>query len=153
MADNKMKKVDIYTDGACSGNPGVGGWAAVLLYNGKRKEISGAEADTTNNRMELTAIIQGLKALNQPCTVRLFSDSAYSVNAITNDWLNQWIVNGWKTAGKDPVKNVDLWKELLKLMRIHDITFIKVKGHANNELNNRCDELARAAIKNSGLSN
>ncbi len=142
-----MKKVDIYTDGACSGNPGVGGWAAVLLYNGKRKEISGAEADTTNNRMELTAIIQGLKALNQPCIVRIFSDSAYSVNAIKNDWLDQWIANGWKTARKDPVKNVDLWKDLLKLMNIHDITFIKVKGHADNELNNRCDELARAAIK------
>ena len=141
------KAVEIYTDGACSGNPGMGGWAAVLLYNGHRKEISGAQASTTNNRMELTAIIEGLKMLKEPCKVTVYSDSAYSVEPFLKNWISGWIARGWRTASKDEVKNVDLWQELLSLKQIHDVTFVKVKGHADNELNNRCDQLARAAIK------
>lgn len=143
---NKMN-VEIYTDGACSGNPGLGGWAAVLLYGKHRKEISGAQQDTTNNRMELTAIIEGLKALKKSCKVTLYSDSAYSVDPFLKNWIDGWILRGWRTASKDEVKNVDLWKELIDLTHVHDVTFVKVKGHADNELNNRCDLLARSAIK------
>lgn len=143
----KRKSVEIYTDGACSGNPGAGGWASVLLYNGHRKEISGACPDTTNNRMELTAIIEGLKMLKEPCDVTLYSDSAYSVDPFLKNWIDGWIARGWRTANKDDVKNVDLWKQLLSLTAMHNVTFIKVKGHADNELNNRCDLLARTAIK------
>lgn len=141
------KAVEIYTDGACSGNPGMGGWAAVLLYNGHKKEISGAQESTTNNRMELTAIIEGLKMLKEPCKVTVYSDSAYSVEPFLKNWISGWIARGWRTASKDEVKNVDLWQELLSLKQIHDVSFVKVKGHADNELNNRCDQLARAAIK------
>lgn len=142
------REITLYTDGACSGNPGVGGWAAVLIYKQHRKEISGAEAETTNNRMELRAIIEGLKAIkDSSAIVNVYSDSAYSVNAINEGWIYGWAINGWRTSGKDDVKNVDLWKELLALMKKHDVTFIKVKGHADNELNNRCDTLARGAIK------
>ncbi|MDE6060032.1 MAG: ribonuclease HI, partial [Clostridia bacterium] len=122
------KAVEIYTDGACSGNPGMGGWAAVLLYNGHKKEISGAQAETTNNRMELTAIIEGLKMLKEPCMVTVYSDSAYSVEPFLKNWISGWIARGWRTASKDEVKNVDLWKELLSLKQIHDVTFVKVKG-------------------------
>lgn len=146
------KNVEIYTDGACSGNPGAGGWASVLLYNGHRKEISGAEPDTTNNRMELTAIIEGLKMLKEPCNVTLYSDSAYSVDPFLKNWISGWIARGWRTASKDEVKNVDLWKTLLDLTAIHNVTFVKVKGHADNELNNRCDLLARTAIKQLGAN-
>lgn len=143
-----MKKVvDIYTDGACSGNPGIGGWGAILLYKGHKKEISGAQLDTTNNRMELTAIIEGLKMLKESCVVTVYSDSAYSVEPFLKGWIHNWIMKGWKTSGKDEVKNVDLWKELLDLMHIHEVSYVKVKGHADNELNNRCDYLARTAIK------
>lgn len=141
------KSVEIYTDGACSGNPGVGGWAAVLLYNSHKKEISGAEPDTTNNRMELTAIIEGLKMLKEPCDVTLYSDSAYSVDPFLKNWISGWIARGWRTASKDDVKNVDLWQTLLQLTSKHSVTFVKVKGHSDNELNNRCDRLARTAIK------
>ncbi len=148
----KKKVVEIYTDGACSGNPGAGGWAAVLLYNGHRKEISGADANTTNNRMELTAIIEGLKILKEPCKVTIYSDSAYSVEPFLKNWIDGWIMRGWRTASKDDVKNVDLWQELLSLMQIHEVNYIKVKGHADNELNNRCDQLARAAIKQSEIA-
>lgn len=148
MSENIRKQVEIYTDGACSGNPGIGGWAAVLLYNGHRKEISGAFDDTTNNRMELTAIIEGLKQLKEPCDVTLFSDSAYSVDPFAKNWLDGWIARGWRTSTNDAVKNSDLWKELLSLTKIHNVTFVKVKGHADNALNNRCDLLARTAIKN-----
>ena len=143
-----MKKVEIYTDGACSGNPGPGGWGAVLCYNGVQKEISGGERDTTNNRMELYAVIAALSALNQPCEVTLLSDSAYAVNAFNRGWIEAWEKNGWKTADKKDVLNQDLWKKLLDLTRVHKVTFVKVKGHADNALNNRCDELARAAIQN-----
>lgn len=141
------KSVEIYTDGACSGNPGTGGWAAVLLYNSHKKEISGAEPDTTNNRMELTAIIEGLKMLKEPCDVTLYSDSAYSVDPFLKNWISGWIARGWRTASKDDVKNVDLWQTLLQLTSKHSVTFVKVKGHSDNELNNRCDRLARTAIK------
>lgn len=141
------KNVEIYTDGACSGNPGVGGWGVVMLYKGHKKEASGAEQSTTNNRMELTAIIQGLKMLKEPCVVTIYSDSAYSVEPFLKGWINGWIMKGWRTSNKDEVKNVDLWKELLSLMQIHEVSYVKVKGHADNELNNRCDALARGAIK------
>lgn len=138
--------VEIYTDGACSGNPGPGGWAAVLLFNGKEKEIYGSEFQTTNNRMEMTAAIGGLKALKFPCRVRLSSDSAYLVNGFNSGWLLNWQRNGWKNSKKEPVENRDLWEELLELGKIHDIQWLKVKGHADNKYNNRCDELAVAAI-------
>ena len=141
------KSVEIYTDGACSGNPGTGGWAAVLLYNSHKKEISGAEPDTTNNRMELTAIIEGLKMLKEPCDVTLYSDSAYSVDPFLKNWITGWIARGWRTASKDDVKNADPWQTLLQLTSKHSVTFVKVKGHSDNELNNRCDLLARTAIK------
>ncbi len=143
----KKKVVEIYTDGACSGNPGAGGWGAVLLYKGHKKEISGAQNDTTNNRMELTAIIEGLKMLKEPCVVTVYSDSAYSIEPFLQGWIHGWIMKGWKTSSKDEVKNVDLWQTLLDLMHIHEVSFVKVKGHADNELNNRCDYLARTAIK------
>ena len=141
------KKVDIYTDGACSGNPGVGGWGAVLFYRGVRKELSGAEGQTTNNRMELTAMIRALSALKEDCEVTLYSDSAYCVDAFNKGWIASWKANGWRTADKSEVKNPDLWQELLALAERHKVTFVKVKGHSDNEHNNRCDALARAAIK------
>ena len=141
------KKVDIYTDGACSGNPGVGGWGVVLFYRGIRKEMSGAEGDTTNNRMELTAMIKGLSALKFACDVTLYSDSAYCVDAFNQGWIYGWQKNGWRTADKSEVKNVDLWQSLLALTGKHNVAFVKVKGHSDNEHNNRCDALARAAIK------
>ena len=136
----------IYTDGACSGNPGPGGWAAVLLYKDQRKEISGAKKETTNNEMEITAVLQGLKMLKFPCDVEVYSDSAYVVNTFSKGWIYNWEKKNWKTADNTPVKNVELWKEILALTKTHKVTFNKVKGHADNELNNRCDELARAAI-------
>ncbi len=141
-----LKTVEIYTDGACSGNPGNGGWAAILSYNGTEKEISGGEKDTTNNRMELTAIIKGLSALNEKCNVKLYSDSQYSIGAFNEGWLDKWVLSGWRTADKKPVKNSDLWKELVALTSIHNVEFVKVKGHADNEKNNRCDLLARQEI-------
>ena len=147
-----MQKVTIYTDGACSGNPGPGGYAAVIICGENEKEIFGREDNTTNNRMELRAAIEGLKVLNKPCEVKLYSDSAYLVNAYNNSWVENWKKNGWKSASKEPVKNVDLWKELEELMGIHKVEYIKVKGHADNEYNNRCDELAVAAIQNIHLA-
>ena len=143
-----MKKVTIYTDGACSGNPGVGGWGAVLMYNGVEKRISGAEDNTTNNRMELLAVINALECLKEPCEVTLYSDSAYAVNAFLNGWVYEWEKSGWKKADKKPVLNDDLWKRLLSLTRIHKVEFVKVKGHADNEYNNVCDKLATDAVKN-----
>ena len=145
MAD--LPAVEIYTDGACSGNPGPGGWAAVLLAQGKEKEISGADAATTNNRMELTAAIEGLKQLKVRCRVRLYSDSAYLVNAFLQGWLVSWKRNGWKNSAKQPVSNMELWKELDGLADFHQIEWHKVKGHSDNVYNNRCDTLAVAAIK------
>ncbi len=142
-----MKKVTIYTDGACSYNPGPGGWGAVLIYNSKRKEISGGEENTTNNRMEMTAVIRALEALKEPCVVDLYSDSAYVVNAISEGWLLRWESSSWRTADKKPVKNDDLWKRITELLKIHRVTFLKVKGHADDELNNRCDQLARGEVE------
>mgnify|MGYP000915645287 FL=1 len=141
-----MKEVTIYTDGACSGNPGPGGWGAVLMYGEHRKEISGGDAHTTNNRMELTGPIEALELLKQPCKGRLYSDSAYLVNAFNQHWIANWQRNGWQTSQKKPVENKELWQRLLELCRTHEVEFIKVKGHADNAENNRCDELARAAI-------
>ncbi len=141
-----MQKVIIYTDGACSGNPGPGGWAAVLICGEHKKEIYGGDKNTTNNIMELTAIIEGLKALKQKCEVEIYSDSAYSVNSFNQGWIYNWIKKGWKTADGKDVKNKELWEELYALTKKHTVTFNKVKGHSNVELNNRCDELARKAI-------
>lgn len=142
-----MEEVIIYTDGACSGNPGPGGWGSILMYKGNKKEISGGKEDTTNNVMELTAVIEGLKLLKFPCKVKLYSDSAYVVNAFVQKWIYGWLKNGWVNSSKEPVKNKELWQELYDLTKIHEVEFIKVKGHADNEYNNRCDELARNAIK------
>ena len=142
-----MEEVTIYTDGACSGNPGPGGWGAMLMYKDNKKEISGGKENTTNNVMELTAVIEGLKLLKFPCKVKLYSDSAYVVNAFIQKWIYGWIKNGWKNSSKEPVKNKELWQELYELTKKHEVEFIKVKGHADNEYNNRCDELARNAIK------
>ena len=141
-----MEEVTIYTDGACSGNPGPGGWGAILMHKQHKKEISGAKADTTNNVMELTAVIEALKLLKYPCKVDLYSDSAYVVNAFLQKWIVGWQKNNWKTSGKADVKSKELWQELIELTQIHNVTFHKVKGHADNEYNNRCDELARNAI-------
>ena len=142
-----MKSVEIYTDGACSGNPGPGGWAAVLKFKGIEKEISGYDEMTTNNRMELTAVIKALEALNQPCEVSLFTDSSYVANAFNNGWLHSWIARGWQTSARKPVENRDLWERLVQLTGSHTVRFVKVKGHADNAYNNRCDKLARAAIR------
>ena len=141
-----MEDVTIYTDGACSGNPGPGGWGAILMYKDYKKEISGAKKNTTNNVMELTAVIEALKLLKYPCNVKLYSDSAYVVNAFLQNWVKNWQKNNWKTTDKKDVKNKELWQELIELTNIHNIEFIKVKGHSDNEFNNRCDEMARNAI-------
>lgn len=143
-----MKEIDIYTDGACSGNPGPGGWGVVLIYQENKKELSGYQPETTNNRMELFAAIQGLSALKESCVVNLYSDSSYLVNAFEKHWIEKWQRNGWKTSTKSPVENQDLWKLLLIHVRKHQVRFIKVKGHSDNQYNNRCDEMAVAAIKN-----
>lgn len=137
-----MKQIEIYTDGACSGNPGPGGWGAVLVYNGKEKELSGSEKETTNNRMELTAVIMALNALNQPCEVKLTTDSKYVCDAINKGWVYSWRKNGWKKSDKKPALNVDLWKELLSLLEKHEIEFIWVKGHNGHKYNEICDALA-----------
>ena len=142
-----MKKtVTLYTDGACSGNPGLGGFAGILIYGDVKREYSGAEEETTNNRMEVKAIIEGLKRLKYPCKVEIYSDSAYTVNAFNEGWIYAWKKNGWKKADDKAVSNVDLWEELYALTKTHETVFYKVAGHADNELNNRCDKLARGAI-------
>ena len=142
-----MKKVEMFTDGACSGNPGPGGWGTILRYKGIEKELSGGEHETTNNRMEMTAVISGLKALNEPCEVDLYSDSAYVINAFQQDWITNWVKNNWRTADKKEVKNKELWQTLYSLVQIHTINWFKVKGHADNEFNNRCDKLARIEVE------
>lgn len=141
-----MEEIVIYTDGACSGNPGPGGWGSILMYKENVKEISGALKNTTNNIMELTAVVEALKTLKFKCKVKIYSDSAYVVNAFNQKWIYGWMKNGWRTSNKEPVKNKELWQELYDLTKIHDVEFIKVKGHADNEYNNRCDEMARNAI-------
>jgi ribonuclease HI len=140
-----MKKVTVYTDGACSGNPGPGGWGAIIFYKEHRHELSGGEKQTTNNRMELTAVIEALRRMNQPCEIEVYSDSAYLVNCFKERWHERWQANGWLNAKKQPVENQDLWQQLLALMKEHKVVYHKVKGHSDNEWNNRCDELARAA--------
>ena len=137
-----MKHVDIYTDGACRGNPGKGGWGAVLVYGGREKELSGGEAETTNNRMELTAAISALSALKEPCEVTLTSDSKYMIDAIVQGWAVGWRARGWRKADKSPALNPDLWERLLSLLEIHKVTFVWVKGHAGHPYNERCDRLA-----------
>lgn len=137
-----MKKVEIYTDGACSGNPGKGGWGAVLVYNGKEKELSGGCSDTTNNRMELTAVIEALNALKEPCEVSLTTDSKYVCDAINKNWVYSWRKNGWRKTDKKPALNVDLWEKLLPLLEKHTVSFIWVKGHNGHPYNERCDTLA-----------
>ncbi len=137
-----MKKVILYTDGACSGNPGPGGYAAILIYNGVEKEISGGEKNTTNNKMEMMAVIKGLEMLKEACEVSVYSDSAYVVNSIEKGWVYSWKKNNWKKADKKEVKNIELWERMLELMNIHKVSFLKVKGHSDDELNNRCDRLA-----------
>lgn len=139
-----MKKVEIYTDGACSGNPGPGGWGTILIYNGHEKEMSGGEAQTTNNRMELTAVIKGLSALKEACEVTITTDSKYVCDAINQGWLTKWVSNNWRKADKKPVLNVDLWEELLTLLNKHKTTFVWVKGHNDHPQNERCDKLAVA---------
>ena len=140
-----MKVIDIYTDGACSYNPGPGGYGAILMYKGKMKKISGGDKNTTNNKMEILAVIKALECLKEPCKVNLYSDSAYVVNCFNDKWIDKWIANNWK-KGKEQVKNVELWKRLYELVCYHEVHFIKVKGHSDNEFNNECDRLARAEV-------
>ena len=137
-----MKTVTLYTDGACSGNPGPGGWGCILEYNGVQKELSGGEAETTNNRMELTAVIRGLEALKESCIVELYSDSKYVIDALQKGWAVSWQQKGWRKADKKPALNPDLWQRLLELTRSHTLHYHWVKGHADNPMNNRCDEMA-----------
>ena len=141
-----MKNVIIYTDGACSCNPGPGGWGAILMYKDTKIEISGYNDNTTNNQMELTAVIESLIKLKEPCKVKLYSDSAYVINAFNQDWITNWQLNGFKNAKKKPIENIELWQRLINLNCYHQIEWIKVKGHADNIYNNRCDELAREQI-------
>ncbi len=140
----KMKHVDVYTDGACRGNPGKGGWGAVLVYKGIEKELSGGERRTTNTRMELSAVIAALSALRDPCEITLTSDSKYVVDAVTKGWAKSWKAKGWKKADKSPALNSDLWDKLLGLLEYHRVTFVWVKGHAGHPYNERCDALATA---------
>ena len=141
-----MKSVKIYTDGACSGNPGPGGWAAILIYNQYRKEMKGFEEETTNNKMELLAVIKGLEALTEPCEANVYCDSAYVVDALERGWIENWREKNWHTVKGTPVKNRELWEALIKLAGYHKVKFVKVQGHSDDEDNNRCDELAKSAI-------
>ncbi|MFZ5643998.1 MAG: ribonuclease HI [Bacillota bacterium] len=151
MNDN-TPHIEIYTDGACSGNPGPGGYGAILKYGSHSKEISGGYRLTTNNRMELTAVIKSLQELKKPCSITLYSDSKYIVDAFNLGWVNKWKSTGWIKGDKSPVKNVDLWKMLLDLLRPHSIKWVWVKGHSDNEMNSRCDRLAVEASKSVHLN-
>lgn len=142
-----MKEVEIFTDGACSGNPGAGGYGAILRYGAHEKEISGGFAQTTNNRMELTAAIEAMKLLKEPCRVKLHTDSQYLANGILKGWAKQWRANGWKKGDKKPALNPDLWEELLRLCEMHQVEILWVKGHAGHPENERCDRLAVAATE------
>lgn len=146
-----MKELDIYTDGACSGNPGAGGYGAVLLYKGARKELSQGYKSTTNNRMEMLAVIKALEILKEPCKVTLYSDSKYVVDSVTKGWVYGWKKKNWIKSDKKKALNVDLWERMLELLSIHDVSFEWVKGHADNVENERCDELARVAIASGDL--
>ena len=145
-----MKQIDLYTDGACSGNPGPGGWGCVLIYKGVEKELSGGEAETTNNRMELLAVINGLEALKESCAVTLYSDSKYVIDALQLGWAKKWRANGWMRNKKEAAKNPELWERLLNLCEKHEMSYVWVKGHAENEYNNRCDKMAVAESKKFG---
>lgn len=147
MSNKKRKTVIVFTDGACSGNPGPGGWGVLLQWNGEEKELTGGADHTTNNRMEMRAVIEALNAINQPCHVKIHSDSALIVNAFKQGWIDSWQKRGWKKADKKPVENQDLWKKMLEAMKPHKVEWIKVKGHADNVRNNRVDALAVAASK------
>jgi ribonuclease HI len=144
---SKKPEVIVYTDGACSGNPGPGGWGAILKWNGKEKELSGGAAHTTNNRMEMQAVIEALQALNKPCSVKIHSDSALIINAFTQGWIDGWMKRNWRKADKKPVENKELWQAMLEAMKPHEVEWVKVKGHAGIELNERADRLAVAASK------
>ena len=146
-----MKHVDIFTDGACSGNPGPGGYGVILRYKGVNKELSGGEPNTTNNRMELTAVITGLAALKEPCEVTLYSDSRYIIDAIQKGWAKKWQANHWMRNAKEPALNADLWEQLLGLLERHPVTFVWVKGHAGHPENERCDQLATSAADGDDL--
>ena len=150
-----MKDIILYTDGACSGNPGAGGYGYILFYKDKFKEFSGFEANTTNNQMEITAVIKGLNQIKEPCNVTVYTDSAYTMNAFEEKWIDNWIQNNWRNANKKEVKNKELWQELLKAIDRHNsVKWVKVKGHSDNFYNNRCDELARGEIeKNTNIKN
>lgn len=143
-----MKSIEIYTDGACSGNPGKGGWGAVLVYKNREKEICGGSPDTTNNRMELTAVIEALKVVKEPCNITLTTDSKYVCDAINKGWVYSWKKNNWKKADRKPALNVDLWNELLELLKKHNVTFNWVKGHNGHPYNERCDKLAVSYYQN-----
>ena len=143
-----MKKVELFSDGACSGNPGPGGWGCILRYGAHEREMSGGESATTNNRMELTAVIEGLSALKEPCEVEVVSDSKYVVDAIEKNWARSWKTNGWKKADKKPALNADLWEKLLVLLDKHKVTFRWIRGHSGHSENERCDVLATAYYKN-----
>lgn len=142
-----QKTVILYTDGACSGNPGPGGWGALLIWNGKERELSGGASQTTNNRMEMRAVIEGLKALKEPCRVKIHSDSALIINTFKQNWIKNWLKRDWKKSDRKPVENRDLWQEMLEAMKPHKIEWIKVKGHSTNKLNNRVDQIAVNASK------
>ena len=142
-----IKEVELYTDGACSHNPGPGGWGAVLIYKGSEKEISGFQDDTTNNKMEIMAVIKGLELLKEKCKVTIYSDSSYVVDSVTKGWVYSWKKNNWIKSDRKQAKNIDLWVRLLELIDKHEITFKKVKGHSDNIYNNRCDELATSEVK------
>ncbi len=143
--DKARKEVQVFSDGACSGNPGPGGWGAILRYKGSEKELSGGETETTNNRMELMGVIAALESLKEPCQVKVFTDSQYIAKAFTENWLENWQKNGWKTAGKKPVKNRELWERLLAQAAIHGLEWQWIRGHAGHPENERCDQLAVAA--------
>ena len=147
MSD-KLKKIEMFTDGACSGNPGPGGYGVIIRYNNIEKELKGGAKNTTNNRMELTAVIEGLKALNKPCEVILQTDSKYVVDSITKGWVYNWKKNNWVKSDKKKALNIDLWEELLKLLEIHKVEFNWIKGHNGHIENERCDRLAVSQIKN-----
>ncbi len=144
---NEMKQVEIFADGACSGNPGPGGWGTILRCNGKEKELSGGEADTTNNRMEITAVLEGLRALKYPCKVTVTTDSQYVYNSVTKGWAEGWRKNGWVKKDKKPALNADLWEELLNEIAKHEVSFVWIKGHNGHSENERCDALAVAEVQ------
>ena len=143
---SNLESIVIYTDGACRGNPGIGGYGSILTYNGHEKRISGYCSSTTNNRMEITAVIEAIKCVNRPCHITIYTDSRYVVDAIEKGWLDNWMANGWKNSSGKPTKNIDLWKELRQLMEIHEVEFVWVKGHAGHYYNEECDRMANVEM-------